>query len=372
MISILSVYMEPIISGITKAVSTLLANLDRHEYDFKVIVCSDDYRIGEIYDNIGIECQVIPFSKYFSWKGIAFLRKELRKDKWNIVHLHNLQTLPWGWAGVRNRSAYVIFTPHVDHACHPVKDFMIGKTLRYLVDREWTIISLSSSQKGYLQSITNKGSYVMIPNGIADPQFEGMPSPGKVTVREEIGIPANALIVCQTGRIDKQKNPQMLLGCAKRLKGKQRIHFVIVGDGPMFNDIRRRCKEMGLDRFHMLGYRQDILKIMAESDIISLTSIYEGCPFSLLEAAGLGLPAVGTDVTGITDLIITGKTGLIVPLNDDKKMAEAIFYLDNNPEVLSSMGKCAREYFLKKHLLTQMVSRYDRLYKSIKTKSVVV
>ena len=114
--------------------------------------------------------------------------------------------------------------------------------------------------------------------------------------------------------------------------------FLAVGQGPMEQEVRRLHEDLGLgDRFRILGFRPDAVRIMSGCDVFCLASHHEGLPVAVMEAMTMGLPIVATDVGGLSELVVDGVHGRLVPphrpdllagalvemLRDDDERAEA-------------------------------------------------
>ena len=98
-------------------------------------------------------------------------------------------------------------------------------------------------------------------------------------------------------------------------------------------------------------------------DIVCLPSWREGFPRVLMEAAALGLPVITTDVPGCRDAIINNKTGILVPVKNEIKLANAIKKLFEDVDLRHKLGKANRELAIKKFDLKQIVPKVIELYK---------
>jgi len=114
-----------------------------------------------------------------------------------------------------------------------------------------------------------------------------------------------------------------------------------------------------------LGEQKDITQILSESHIAVLPSYREGLPKSLIEAAAIGRPIITTDVPGCREVVKDGENGFLVPLKDSKKLAEAIQYLINNPDLLVVMGKKSRLMAEQEFSLQQVVNKTLVIYSKI-------
>ncbi len=102
--------------------------------------------------------------------------------------------------------------------------------------------------------------------------------------------------------------------------------------------------EQGLgDRFLLLGYRPDALRVMSGFDVFTLASTHEGLPVALMEAFALGLPVVATAVGGIPQAVTPGVEGLLVPSGDEEALAAALLELATDTDKRLAMGQAAAQ-----------------------------
>jgi glycosyltransferase involved in cell wall biosynthesis len=105
-----------------------------------------------------------------------------------------------------------------------------------------------------------------------------------------------------------------------------------------------RVRQRGLsDRFRWLGHRDDVPQLLPGFDVFSLASRYEGVPCVLVEAAGAGIPAVATAVNAVSDVIVPGETGLLVPPGQPRALGAAVRYLLDHPAEAHRMAAAARD-----------------------------
>jgi len=108
--------------------------------------------------------------------------------------------------------------------------------------------------------------------------------------------------------------------------------------------------------------RQEIKRVLSESDIFILTSVSEGLPIAALEAMAMGLPCILTDVGGCSEIIIDGYNGYLVKPQDYKDVANKLMFLCKNPDLLNQMGINARKTVLEKFSLDICAKKYSELF----------
>jgi glycosyltransferase involved in cell wall biosynthesis len=134
----------------------------------------------------------------------------------------------------------------------------------------------------------------------------------------------------------------------------------MVGDGPLEGDLRVVAEEAGVE---MLGRRDDVPRLMSDSDIFVFTSLApgEGMPGVLIEAGMAGLATVATRVPGARDVVEDGVTGLIVPIDDKPGLVAAVRRLVLDPELRGGMGLRARERAVEKFSLQASVENWHQV-----------
>lgn len=159
--------------------------------------------------------------------------------------------------------------------------------------------------------------------------------------RRMIGIPAAARVVGTVGRLDFQKAPTDMLHAFARLDPD--VHFVWIGSGPLMESMTQKVAAAGVkDRFHLLGERRDVAELLPALDVFAMASLYEGLPCSVVEAMTCGIPVVATAVNAVPEVVVPGRTGLLVAAGKPDQLARAIQHLLDRPEFGSRLSAAAR------------------------------
>jgi glycosyltransferase involved in cell wall biosynthesis len=160
--------------------------------------------------------------------------------------------------------------------------------------------------------------------------------------RTKIGIPINARVAGTVGRLDFQKAPRDMLAAFAHLGPD--VHFVWVGGGPLYSEISRKVSAAGLaGRFHLLGERRDVADLLPAFDVFAMASLYEGIPCSVVEAMECGIPVVATAVNSVSEVVVPGRTGLLVPPARPAQLGRAIQHLLEHPDLGQRLSAAARE-----------------------------
>jgi glycosyltransferase involved in cell wall biosynthesis len=168
---------------------------------------------------------------------------------------------------------------------------------------------------------------------------------GRERVRAELEVSATTVLVVTVANLRAHKDYPTLLGAVRRaLDTGTAIRVVAVGQGPLEEEVRDLAARMGLgDAFQLVGYRADVLDVLAAGDIFTLSSMAEGYPVALMEALALGLPVVATAVGGIPEAVRSGVEGLTVPARRPDLLGDALAALAGDPQKRAVFGAAARE-----------------------------
>ena len=143
------------------------------------------------------------------------------------------------------------------------------------------------------------------------------------------------------------------------------MRFFIVGDGDERANIEIRVNEINNKYgkvIDMTSWVKDIGEFNAGMDIICLTSDNEGTPVSLIEAQAGGLPVITTDVGGVRDIVLEGKTGYIVPKNNVSLFVEKLLLLVENEVERNRLSKNGWDFVKEKFHYTTLVKNMDGYY----------
>jgi glycosyltransferase involved in cell wall biosynthesis len=146
------------------------------------------------------------------------------------------------------------------------------------------------------------------------------------------------------------------------------IRVVLVGDGPLREELEARAEALGLGQaVTFAGWRRDLASVYADLDAVVISSHNEGTPASLIEAMATGCPVVSTRVGGVPDLIGDGETGRLVSPGEREALAAALLELFREPERTARMAELAQRQVLERHQARRLVADVDRLYRQLLT-----
>lgn len=143
----------------------------------------------------------------------------------------------------------------------------------------------------------------------------------KTELKVKMGLPIDTPIVGFVGRLNSPKGvPAFIRIIPQVLRAMPQTKFIIVGDGPMRNELESNVKEFGVyDKVFFLGYQKDVPNLMKQMDIIVVPSIREPFGNVVIEAALAKKPVVASNVDGIAETVVDGETGFLVDCTEPIK-----------------------------------------------------
>jgi glycosyltransferase involved in cell wall biosynthesis len=197
-------------------------------------------------------------------------------------------------------------------------------------------------------AVLGKGSLSGVDANIFDPEL--LSQNEKELIKNELSIPDSAIVINFTGRLNKDKGIDVLFEAFKSVSEKHpECHLLIVGPQDETSNGLGASQLQALKshpRIHVTGYTDKPQNFLSISDIFCLPSFREGFPNVILEAALMGIPSIGSDVVGVKDTILPGKTGILVPPKDARALAENLNLLVEDGDLRLRLGENARNYAL--------------------------
>ncbi|MDU7028121.1 glycosyltransferase family 4 protein [Robinsoniella peoriensis] len=173
------------------------------------------------------------------------------------------------------------------------------------------------------------------------------------------------LIIGNVGRLSEQKGMEYFIDAAEIVCAyNPKVKFYIIGDGEDRKILEERVLRKNLkNRFYFLGYRSDIQNVMSQTDILVLSSLWEGLPLTPIEAFSVGKTIIATAVDGTIEIVKNEENGILIPPKDSKVLAEKIQWMIDNSDKKIEMEQHAQETYEKSfsfHILADKFLEYYR------------
>ena len=243
------------------------------------------------------------------------------------------------------------------------------RPLYRLLAKQPNVTILNNSEAGardYRQWAGLTADIRVIRNGFDFPALSGDREAISRRIRGTLGIPVDAALVGTIMRLSQEKQPDLWLDIAERTKeARTDAHFIIVGDGPMMADLKKRIESSSLKgSVSLLGRRHDAVELLAAMDVFLLTSSVEGLPNVVVEAQAEGVPVVASDVGGVSEVFTDGDTGVIIPTQAVSDFVDGILKVLKDPDLRKrarDRGPVSmRERFSVERMIKETIDVYGR------------
>jgi glycosyltransferase involved in cell wall biosynthesis len=306
---------------------------------------------------------------------IALLRLAwiIRRGRYEIVHTHTAK------AGFLGRlAAALVGTPIIVHTVHgvtfhehlsrPMRAFylLLERIAARFTDQ---FVTVGEDVKDiYLRSgIGRAAEYETIYSGMPlDDYFAAadMPADERWRVRRRLGYGPEHQVVAMAARLEDRKGHTYLLQAVARLAERHpNLRVLLLGEGDRRVAIAEESVRLGIaDRVQFAGHRADLAPILASVEVCVLTSLWEGLPRVLVQAAAAGRPILTFDVEGAWEVVRDGLTGFIVPSRDVDTFVVRLETLLTDRAGATAFGVAGRERIGREWTVETMVSRLDVMY----------
>jgi glycosyltransferase involved in cell wall biosynthesis len=202
-------------------------------------------------------------------------------------------------------------------------------------------------------------------NGVDPAKFSRSQVPE--AARAQLGLPSDLLILGAVGRLEIAKGFSVLIEALSLLRAEfPQVLVAIAGDGSLRASLQERAQRLAVDdRVSFLGFQTDVNLFLDACDVFVLPSLSEALPFALLEAMSHALPAAGSAVGGVPEVIVPGHTGFLFPPHDVIGLASALRPLLASSSLRRRLGAAGRERIVKYFQEAQMVRKTIDVYRQM-------
>jgi len=389
--------LEANVGGARKHVLDILRCLDRSRFQPHV-ACSlrrgfDAPDALRRFETLGARTTVVPMLRrpapLADLRSLRNLVRLIRRERFAIVHTHASKAGFLGRLAARRAGApAVVHTPHTfpfercDTPLAPLYRLLERRAAKW-ADR---IVLVAPSQRATAEELgVAEGRLVVIENGVEPPPEP--PETLRARYREKLGLAADEPAFAFVGRLTPQKDVQTFLRLAAevlRLVPEAKGFVVGATDNPAYlRSLRPRPSPQAWQTLsegkppeglllwshdlplRVLGHRSDAPTLVAAFDLVILPSLYEGLPYSLLEAMACGVPVVASNVTGARDAILDGETGFLVAVGDVTAFAGAAAKVLTDRALRLRLGAAAGKRALDHFSLERFAERINALYEEL-------
>lgn len=296
----------------------------------------------------------------------------LRKMKIDIVHAHHFEQGLIAWMATRlYRKTALVIGRHYSDALYRLPSRTKRAALlatEKIVNRAATRIIVPSTfiyrlltEKQGLES----DKIDVIPYGFEIEKFAQPCAAEVASTRKELHLSPESLVFGTFGRLHEEKGHRYLLEAFANLRRRNsRVVLAIVGDGPEKTAIERQIDQLKLrESVLMLGWRHDVVNVMAAVDAVVQPTLQEAFSQVMAETMWMGKPLLITDVSGSMDVICDGVNGIIVPRGNPAALTTKMLNLAEDSGLRARVGQAGRTYVESNLLIEKIIGRYEEAYR---------
>lgn len=309
------------------------------------------------------------------YQAVRKLKHLFRERKFDVVHTHSSK------AGVVGRiAAWQAEVPVVVHTVHgqafhryekPWKNAIYILSEKYAAARCHRIYAVAQAMIDQCveAGVAPRDKYQVVYSGMEIGDFlHAKPEP---ELRAKLGIPENVPVIATLARLFPLKGYEFVLPAALKVAQEfSGVHFLLIGDGPMHDELQKAIAAAGLTgRFHFAGLvpPDQVHRYLALSTMLWHLSLREGLPRSVVQSLASGKPAIGFRLDGTPEVVFDGETGFCVEAGDVEAVAKHTLELLRDPAAAVRMGENGRklvaERFDHHYMSDALEKEYLRLYR---------
>jgi glycosyltransferase involved in cell wall biosynthesis len=366
-ISIVHLVLRMGLGGMEVSTAKLAADQKQRGCDVTVVCLFGAGCIGEKLQSEGIEVIDLNLQRGLGMMNLILpLWRICTKRRADVLHVHTV--------GVEIPVAIAVFLCSVRKRILTIRAFVHYSGWRYWWAKLGAkvasvcfdkIVCISNALKEHeIRYLGRKANeIVVIWNGVDITKFSPRPLEGLLRARA-LGLDSvgpDTFVVGMGAQLKRFKDIPTLMRAAVHVKEQSgdKVLFIVAGTGRLEAELKALVKRLEIDDcFKFVGRIDNMPGFLNAIDVLALTSPFEGLGGIVLEAMATGKPVVTTDSGGIRDSVIDGQTGFIVPVGDDKSLAEAILKLADDRKLVERMGQAGLERVRRDFTLEEYTQSY--------------
>ncbi|HEY9679233.1 MAG TPA: glycosyltransferase family 4 protein [Drouetiella sp.] len=334
-----------------------------------LIICTKESSISQKFRESNFEVTIFPINGYFDFGAMNRLKSLLLNEKIHLVHLHlGLDSFVGAFAA-KLANIPSIMSVHFDHPNWIKYSFLkrsIWRQLQMLKNNyiaHFLPITENVGRELSLREAVPMDKITVVHPGI--PLFEVAETTDS-EMRLSLGASDEDVVIIGIGRLEIEKNFSCVVESIAALDQSLPVKVWIVGDGSQRTALEQLVIEKNLShKVRLLGYRSDIVKLLACSDIFVLASIAEPFGMSAVEAMIAKLPVVATQGPGLGTIVSDKETGLLVPPGDATGLSQALTLLVKDSSLRSRFAAAGRARAENLFSSDFMASKVVQIYRKV-------
>lgn len=289
----------------------------------------------------------------------------VREHNIQLIHCH----LPW--AGMAGRlvgkltGVPVVYTEHNKWERYHKLTYLMNK---FSFSSQQRVIAVSEEVASSIKINYGKPNPLVqvVANG-ADTAKYARVQTVENDIRKELNIPSTATVIGIACVFRAQKRLGIWLEIAQALHAKHPdTFFIIVGDGPLHDEVYAKAKALGTDKYvFFAGLQTETRPYFTAMDLFMMSSEFEGLPIALLEAMSMNCVPACTAAGGIPEVIKDGVNGILVPVQQPMQLVDRLLQLLQHPDQVAQMKQAARETVINSFSMKKMVTELEAIYNDL-------
>ncbi len=354
------------IGGAERDLIALLEALDRRQWTAHV-ACPATGPLRQRLDAIQVPAYPLRFPPWrkllafpLRWGAVRRLRDVVNHIQPAMIHVNDIWWVPQVMEAVgRGVSRPPIVVAHVRQEIEP------SKAKQYGLDRLQGLIAISKHvEAGLVAGGVASERVETIYSGIATPLLP--PPIDHQAIRSQFGIPLDATVLVTVANLFSRKGYEVMLRALPAvLAAVPTVHYLVVGEGAAdyADHLATLASTLKIeDRVHFAGFQEAVHSILRTCDLYVHPALLEGFGIAVVEAMAMGKAVVATTTGGLPEVVVDGKTGLLVPPGDDRRLSAAIVSLLGDRMRRDQMGKQGQARAKEEFTLEASVKKMERFY----------
>ncbi|MDE0581917.1 N-acetyl-alpha-D-glucosaminyl L-malate synthase BshA [Planococcus sp. A6] len=338
-----------------------------HEIHF--ITSSTPFRLNRLYANIfSHQVDVNSYSVFqYAPYDIALATKiaeVIKNEELDLLHVH--YAIPHAVCAILGRDMAgsdigIVTTLHGTDITVLGTDSSLKDAIRYGIEKSDIVTAVSDSLKQQTYDMIAPDKEIETVHNFVDEREYHLHDSAKL--KEELGIEAHEKVLIHVSNFRKVKRVEDVVSTFAIVQKTVGAKLLLVGDGPEMSRIHQQVKDLHIEQEVLfLGKRDNLSELYSMSDVKLLMSEKEAFGLVLLEAMACGVPAIGTQIGGIPEIIEPGENGFLVELGDIDAAADAAIRILTDDMLHEKLSVTALETATKRFSSEKILAEYETLY----------
>ena len=338
----------------------LVKRMDKKEFHIELVAPNDGIIFNKFAEVINVHNIRI---RGFYPSSLFYIRRLIREEHFDIIHARGKGAGIYARLACFGHNSKIVYGYHGFHCSHYSKFKRIVYLIMEKLFLKWTdrIICVSEGEKkeALKAGVLTERKAIVLPNGINIEIFKSK--------KERKGY-----IIGTLSRISIQKGLEYLIQAVADLKKEYPNLICFIAGGTQKDEIVRERKLKNMVKtlkmekiIKFIGEMSDVPSFLNKIDLYVSSSLWEGLPTAILEAFAAKVPVVATNVTGNDELVINGKTGLLVRPKDIQSLTQGIDFAFKHRDKMKQLSEKAFNLVNHKYSIKSMVDNHELLYRNL-------